>query len=189
MATPRQSKWVNDWACAHHFLPFVFQLVKRISLITETNLKQEKGKPKVNLTTLAVLKAIRVSVWQKNTHTHTQPLKEYKSKGFWACMKHQVCYRYMPSLGVPSSFFILAYWYEVSLCSPGWPGTQTLSVLTSWKPWLLVYATTPRNSSSVRMSFYVQDHLRFYNWSDLRFKILATCLQIIWCIKICIQPC
>lgn len=161
--------------------------LRRISLITETNLKQEKGNPKVNLTMLAFPKAIKVSVRQIDTHR--EPLREDKSRGFWAYMKHQVCYRYLPSLGVPSSFFILVYWYRVSLHSPGWPGTQSLNALASWKPRLLVYATIPRNFSSVCMSFYVQDHLRFYNWSDLRFKILSACLQVIWYSKIYIQPC
>ena len=133
--------------------------------------------------------ALSESNGHPGTNHTLRTLREDKSRGFWAYMKHQVCYRYMPSLGVPSSFFILVYWYRVSLHSPGWPGTQSLNTLASWKPRLLVYATIPRNFSSVCMSFYVQDHLRFYNWSDLRFKILSACLQVIWYSKIYIQPC
>ena len=54
--------------------------LRRISLITETNLKQEKGNPKVNLTMLAFPKAIKVSVRQIDTHR--EPLREDKSRGF-----------------------------------------------------------------------------------------------------------
>lgn len=129
--------------------------LKRISLKTETNLKQEQRQPQGQFNKASISQSHQSkcttkrdihTLWGKISPGILEPVLNTK-----------MCYKYI-SLGVPSSFLIFFHWYRVSLCIPGWPGTQPLSAVASLKHWLLVYATIPKNSSSVytvSMSTYI----------------------------------